>query len=179
MKMRVKVISFTFLTYLLLTGYLAGVDSEFQSHIARSYPGFKILSPNEFERSISTETPTPGLVIGQFNYDSLQDFACLIRAAEKKWDPGGYYYYEGKFVVCHGLEDGGYQCLELSSMPISVPYFSYLLRAAPQKTYCCSDNGKVPIDVKTDAIAWYVPEKGGSHYIYQSDGSYLNCVVSD
>jgi len=61
-----------------------------------------------------------------------------------------------------------------------IPQQSYLTKVKSQKTGCYNDKGtKDYLEVKTDSIGWYYPEKGGIHYIFQKDGTYKNCVTSD
>lgn len=160
----------------------AQAKPNYQATITKSYPGYKILQLSDFNQKFLT-TKTPGLAVGDFNGDKLSDFAALIRSDKKKRYEAGknsYDFYPGKFVICHGDKKNKYNCKALSDSSFTLPQESYLTSIKPQKTGCYTDKGKkIFRDVKTDAIGWYYPEKGGSHYIHQPNGEYQNCVTSD
>lgn len=175
-----KLSFFVFVYFCVSTSVYA--ESNYQKMIEKSYPGFVILKTTEF-KSEFIQSKEPGLIIGKFNDDQLLDFAAMIRAKEKKrygTGPTSYEYFDGKIVVCHAEKKSDYKCQLISEAPISIPQESYLALVKPQKTNCFDDNGKKKfVNVKTDAIGWYYPEKGGSHYFHKKDGTYENCVTSD
>lgn len=166
----------------LIFSMKAFATPNFQKQIRKTYPGFQVLTKNEFNTE-SIKTKEPGLISGDFNGDKIVDYAAMLRSPKKKRYEAGknsYDYYEGKVVVCHGNKDKSYKCQKISEGQFTIPQESYLSLVKPQKTGCYSDSGaKDYVDVKTDAIGWYYPEKGGSHYIFQKDGTYKNCVTSD
>jgi hypothetical protein len=62
------------------------------------------------------------LITGMFNDDDLEDFAAIIRSKNKKRYVGGgadYQYYETKTVICHGMLEDGYRCLQLAGVNYS------------------------------------------------------------
>ena len=156
--------------------------TDYQKEIDKQFPGFIALTKSEFNPEF-IKSENPGLITGKFNPDQMKDFAAIVRDKTKKRyeaRENSYDYYDGKVVSCLGQPKGGYKCQVISKMPFTIPQQSYLTTATPQKTGCYNDKGeKDSVDVKTDAIGWYYPEKGGSHYIYQADGTYRNCVTSD
>lgn len=178
------VIAILFLFTILLTFESSGHADEYQDQVSKSSPGFQILSKSEFTTDIQkTVKNDPALIIGNFNQDKFNDFAALIRDRSKKhysYEKHSYDYYDGKLVICHGLGKGKYRCKELSSMLITLPHELYLYLAKPGKIGCYQDDGtRKYIDVKIDSIGWEYPDKAAGQYIYQPDGSYLNCVTAD
>lgn len=172
---------FSFFLIIYLFSLSLNAANDFHKYIAENYKDFQILNLKDFAKDIKLKT-NPALITGKFNNDSLSDFAALIHnKTKKRYDAGeySYDYFDGKLIVCHGFSKKKYHCKELAQMPMILPYSSYLIRISPQKTGCYKEGSKDYLDVKTDAIGWYYPEKGASHYIYQSDSSYLNCVTSD
>lgn len=167
---------------LITFGISVSAFGSFQEVVHKNFPGFKILEKKEFNPTFIKESE-PGLVIGNFNGDSFKDFSAMIRSSKKKAYGKGksaYDYFDGKVVVCHGTKEKSYKCKVISEAPVMIPQESYLALAKPQKTGCYTDGGKKEfVEVKTDAIGWYYPEKGGSHYFMKDDGKYRNCVTSD
>jgi hypothetical protein len=152
---------------------------EYQDAIAKSFPGFKILSRTEFKKEIQkTVKGNPGLITGKFNDDELVDFAAIIRDDSKQKTHLGDEYYRGMFVVCHARDKQPYACQILGQSAISLPFFLYLYRVEPRKVVCHdANNKKVEQIIKRNAIgtADIVRGVGISLEIHQPDGSYLTC----
>jgi len=168
---------------LIVSQSMAGAD--FQKQIDKHYPGFFILQNNEFSKDMMKfiKSENPGFITGRFNGDDHTDFAAMIRGKNKRrYDAGvhSYDFYDGKVIVCHGLKSTDYKCQIISESNTILPAQSFLKTMKPQKTGCYNNSGKKDyIDVKKDTIGLYYYESGGSHYIYQEDGTYKNCVTSD
>lgn len=171
-----------FLVPALMTTYPACADF-FQDQVTKSFRGFVIMD-YEFDPDIWENLDSnPALVTGDFNYDKFEDFAALIRDTEKKRYTAGessYDYYETRLVACHGLGNKKYNCTILSSGVTVLPEFRYLIKHLPGRTNCRSSQGD-PVEVETEFIGWasakaWATEGGGeTQYIYQLDGSYLQC----
>jgi hypothetical protein len=149
---------------------------EYQSVIAKNFPGFQILSGSEFDPEIQqTVKNNPGLIRGFFNDDELMDFAALVRDDVKRKGRSGKDYYRGRLVVCHALDKQDYKCQILGQGSFFVPFGSYLYRVGPK--YSCDDDGKPRIRAKRDAIGSKpVRSNAASVYIYRPDGTYFNCA---
>jgi hypothetical protein len=157
----------------------------FQDQIARSFPGFVIMSSYEFEPDIQKNLDTnPAFVIRKFNDDDFEDFAALIRGKDKKRYidvKGSYDYFELKLVVCHGLGGKRYTCQELLTTVTAPPEFHYLMKHSPGKINCDLPGSKDP-DIKTDSIDWkssigWASETKYVRYFYQRGGSYSHCTI--
>ena len=153
---------------------------EYQDAIAKSFPGFKILSRTEFKKEIQkTVKGNPGLITGKFNDDELVDFAAIIRDDSKQKTHLGDEYYRGMFVVCHAEDKGSYACQMLGQGAISFPHHIYLVRVVPGTVGCYDEYGKkIPRVVKRNAIG-SESSNVASVRIHQPDGTYLNCVTAD
>ncbi len=154
---------------------------EYQDAISKAFPGFKILDRSEFDQEIQKTAKTnPALIVGHFNDDALDDFATIIRSEAKQRAQQGEEYYSGKEVVCHMVSQRKYQCQALSELPIFLPYDSYLRPVRSRMVGCYKEDGtKIKIAIKRDGIGYVVLDKGAGVYIYQLNGSYLNCVTAD
>lgn len=159
----------------------------FQDQITKSFPGFVIMKPFEFELDIRKNLDTnPAFIIGKFNQDEFEDFAALIRGTIKRQyiaAKGSYDYFDFKLVVCHGLGGKRYNCKELLTNITVLPEFHYLMKYPPGKINCNLHASKDP-DVKTDSIGWmssigWASETSNVRYVYQHDGSYSHCTTDD
>jgi hypothetical protein len=159
----------------------------FQDQITKSFRGFVIMSPYEFEQDIQKNLNTnPAFVVGKFNDDEFEDFAALIRGEVKKRyidAKGSYDYFELKLVVCHGLGHKRYTCQELLTTVTLPPEFHYLMKHSPGKINCDLPESKDP-DIKTDSIDWrssigWSSETNYVRYVHQRDGSYSHCTIAD
>src|SRR5437660_4302048 len=160
-----------------LLALTSSVDAdEYHGAITKAFPGFQILSRTEFTEEIQKTVKTnPALVTGRFNDDDREDFAAIIRCIVKQRGERGIEYYLGKVVVCHGLGKGQYHCQVLIEPPIFLPRSTYLKRVDPGKVFC---HPVGYIVIKQNAIG-YELGNAASAYVYQPDGSYLNCVTAD
>jgi hypothetical protein len=147
---------------------------EYQDAIAKAFPGFQIMTRSEFHAEIrKTVKSNPALIIGRFNNDEVKDFAAIIRSNAKQKFPSGKDYYDGKFVVCHGLGKSGYTCEELGTRAVYQDLELYLVRVAPGFT-CVDADGK-KIEARRDAIGTVmVPSNASSVDVY-ADGTYSRC----
>jgi len=154
---------------------------EYQEAITKAFPGFQILSRSEFTEEIQKSVKThPALVTGRFNDDDVPDFAAIIRAkAIQRGQQGVREHYLGREIICHGSGNRQYRCQVLVEMPIFLPYAIYLNRVSPGKVECYQRDGKkADVTIKRDAVGYEASNVAGV-YIYQPDGSYLNCVTAD
>ena len=70
----------------------SNIPAEYQDAISKTFPGYQILSPSEIsldEEEMGAELynkvkSSPGLIVGKFNDESIEDFAALIRISAKK-----------------------------------------------------------------------------------------------
>ena len=156
---------------------------QYQDQINRFFPGFQILDPTEFWRSIQDKNPKrhPGLITGKFNNDDLEDFAALIRSKKSVWrEKWKYYAYEGRIVVCHDTKGGNYQCMALSQLGYarrSGAYFKsgfYLKRRDPGRVGCWDKDA-----IATTDIIENVGDTTASAFFWQPDGTYRKCVTAD
>ena len=101
-------------------------NAEYQAAISKAFPGFQILSPSEISLDkdemgaelYNTVKDSPGLIVGKFNDDNIQDFVALIRSSTTKtssWTPTGkviekYDVYAVNLAVCYGLGDAKFDC---------------------------------------------------------------------
>jgi len=112
-------------------------------------------------------------------------------------------YYDGYLVVCLGRAQGGYECKKMETDPMSilVPHDDFLAKLSPQRHHCLRlekfrppkidpNRGHDPdrevsprevyITTNTDAIGLFLTEGPGDIvYIYQPNGTYLECTISD
>ncbi|MCF8059306.1 MAG: hypothetical protein K9K67_08420 [Bacteriovoracaceae bacterium] len=161
------------------------IDQKHLKVIGDKYPNYKIVDYKNFneEDKKFIKNKVPGFVVGDFNGDSLKDFAALIHSnASKKYDAGknSYNFYDGVFIICHGNKSRSFNCLEQTKLPITRPYNSFL-KISKLKNLSCyqSDGRKKTVKAKHDSIGWYYPERGGSVYVFQRGEKYLDCAVSD
>ena len=81
----------------------SNIPPEYQAAISKTYPGYQILNPSEVFLDRGVMGPelydkvkeSPGLIVGNFNNDSIDDFVVLVRNSVTKkdsWSP------KGKFV---------------------------------------------------------------------------------
>jgi hypothetical protein len=159
----------------------AFTNPELSIEIGKNYPGFQMLEKADMVAE-SISSGSPAVVFGDFNHDGVGDFAAVIRSVErrKQFIEGRppYEYYSGKFVTCFG-QDKGFRCQVISNMTLTTPVEAKLGIVPAKSIKCLDQNGKDKV-VKTvsDSISWNNPAKGGSIYIFQEDGSFLNCVTS-
>lgn len=130
----------------------------------------------------------------------------LIHIPENKADMAkALDYYEGYLVVCLGQAQGGYACTRMQTDPlrILVPHDSFLAKISPRQQHCLElkkirppkpkinpnlgfdpkaepGTPSVNIKISTDAIGVFETSGVGDLiYIYQPNGMYLECVISD
>jgi len=154
---------------------------EYQDAITKAFPGFQIMSRSEFKPEIQKAVKgNPGLITGRFNDDDLMDFAAIIREkAIRPREQGVREHYSGKWVICHGSGKGQYRCQALGEMPMFLPYEIYLSRVSPRMVKCSKGAGKkADVTIKRDAVGYEASNVAGV-YIYQPDGSYLECTTAD
>jgi hypothetical protein len=153
---------------------------EYQDQIAKAFPGFEILTRSDFTADIQQIVKTnPALTTGHFNGDKLEDFAAIILNRPTQYgQQGEKKYYLGKHVVCHGAEEGRYQCQVLKEERMHLPYDSYLRRVRPRKLKCITDKhlAVAEISLQRDSIGWASPDQGAGVYVFQSDGTYRECI---
>ena len=130
------------------------LPSEYQSAISKAFPGYQILSPSEIfldKEEIGDELynkvkGSPGLIVGNFNGDNIQDFAALIRNLVKQTNIGTmggkiisrYHFYGGHLVVCYGLGGGKFDCKILPGIvdEVHLPFNFALNKTGPGKYSC-------------------------------------------
>jgi len=109
----------------------SAIPPEYQDAISKAFPGYQILNPSEISLDKEGMGPelynqvkaSPGLIVGKFNDDNIEDFVALIRSSTTKtysWSPHGkfidknniekYDVYAVNLAVCYGLGDGKFDC---------------------------------------------------------------------
>lgn len=180
---------------------------QYQDAIDKAFPGFRIMSPQEiklYKEEMDKEVYNrvkdhPGLATGKFNADDVVDFAALIRGAEKKIDQMGNPYYDGYFVICYGLTNGGFDCVTMSQRPreYHLPFGWYLTKVSPGEQSCIvlkqldtqqkqrtlagqKRQRNVTITTKLDAVGYFrTMGNGDIVYVFQEKTLYSECLVSD
>lgn len=166
--------AFVATAWLVLACPLARAD-QYQDAVTKAFPGFQIMDRSEFHSEIQKKVKSnPALITGRFNNDDLEDFAAIIRSNVKKQFSSGKPYYDGKFVVCHGLRTQGYACQELGTRAVYQGLELYLHSVAPGFS-CLQPDGK-RIKAKTDGIGTtMIPSSAGSIQMYMPGGMYYDC----
>ncbi|MEW6331714.1 MAG: hypothetical protein AB1560_09665 [Pseudomonadota bacterium] len=166
----------------LLTASPAPADL-FQDQIGKSFPGFVIMHPAEFDSDVRDNLESnPAFLVGYFNQDDFEDFAALIRTTTARRYVTQRLlsdYYEIRLVVCHGMGGKKYRCKELLADVTIPPEYRYLTKHPPGKTECRSGDGGY-IQAKTDFIGWastksWATGAGETQFFWQPDGSFRRC----
>lgn len=165
----------------LLTAYPACADF-FQDQISKSFPGFVIMHPAEFDPDVRDNLESnPAFLTGHFNQDDIEDFAALIRdiAVKRYITPQhSYDYHETRLVVCHGLAGKKYRCTVLLTGVTIAPEYRYLVKHSAGRTVCRLDDAY--IQAETDFIGWassksWATGTGETQFVYRPDGYYNRC----
>lgn len=183
--------------------------AKYQDAISNAFPGSRILSPSEILLDKEEMGPelynqvkaSPGLIMGKFNNDNIEDFAALTRDTTKKT----YHRtlqgevveesYEAHLVVCYGLGGGKFDCTKIPGVfdYVGLSTDCALNKTGPGKYLCLAlqkidlrknrepydkDYGEktdVSLTVKTDIISVFSFRSFETKYIYQSKIAYLQC----
>lgn len=163
------------------------VTEPYAAHIAKAYPGARVLERGDFQSWIQgafKKAGPPALATGRFNDDELEDFAVMFRP-----DPANDIEYQT--VVCHALPQGGYDgCEQLSGGLAAKGTVRFYLIAHSGKAVCLASVGGLDgaggdllaertIVLQTDGIGLET-DVAASLFIYQpDDGSYWRCTTAD
>ena len=130
----------------------SAIPSEYQDAISKALPGSRILSPSEILLDKEEMGPelynqvkaSPGLIVGKFNDDNIEDFAALVRDSTKKTYTRSLQgevveeFYEAHLVVCYGLGGGEFDCTKIPGVFDSVGRSTdwALNKIGPGKYFC-------------------------------------------
>ncbi len=175
-----KVVIISFCAVFLMAVTALAHSNGYQDQVIKKFPDFEILTRSEFAKFINNIVETnPALIAGQFNDDDLEDFAAIIINRSKQLGQHGEdLYHLGKYIVCHGAGKGQYRCQVLREVQIFLPYEGYLYRKVPGKIKCSINQklNKTETALQKDAIGWVLVDRGSGLYIYQTDGTYSECL---
>ena len=183
----------------------------YQAAIEKAFPNHRILAPSEIalyknelgDALFNQIKDNPGLTIGRFNNDNIEDFAALLKDTTLKTyhlDSEGAVDYEtlkGYLAICYGLGNANFDCLKVSGQgsEFRFPQPSALSKTGPGK-YLCTDGKDVDLSVnyspyrgshegktiknlavKTDVINLLTTTHGWAvdTYIYRSRDTFLRC----
>lgn len=148
----------------------SNIPAEYQSAISKAFPGYQILSPSEISLDKDAMGPvlynkvkdSPGLIVGKFNDDNIEDFAALIKSStiRRSTKVSNIATYEDKvfaqhdihgahLVVCYGLGDRKFDCEIITGVFEGVhPPSEYALNNTGPGKYLCHTLRK--IDLRKD-----------------------------
>lgn len=187
------------------------MSNPYQAAINNAFPDHQILTPSEIalykdeigDALYNKIKDNPGLTVGKFNNDNIEDFAALLKDTTlKKYhlDSEGavdYETFKGYLAICYGLGNEKYDCLKVSGQggEFRFPQPSALSKTSPGK-YLCTDGNDVDLSVnyspyrdshegqtiknlavKTDVINLLTTTHGWAvnKYIYRSRDTFLRC----
>ena len=125
----------TIITAILLFAPTFASCASFQKIIQASYPGFRILSEDDFEPYVLHSSTSPAIVEGRFRGSEL-DFAALIRSTKSKpYRNTSEMGFDMKVVVCSMKKP--YFCQALMEFDIPGRYQSQITQAPNDKGTLC------------------------------------------
>jgi hypothetical protein len=188
------------------------IPSPYQAAVDKAFPNHRILAPSEIalykdeigDALYNQIKDNPGLTVGKFNIDNIEDFAALLKDTSLKTyhldseDAVDYETFKGYLTICYGLGNEKYDCLKVSGQgsEFRFPHPSALSKTGPGK-YLCTDGGEVDLSanyspyrgnhegktiknlaVKTDVINLITTTHGWAvkKYIYRSRDTLLRCM---
>lgn len=172
----------------------SNIPTEYQDIITKAFPGYKILNPSEvfLDRNVmgpelyNKVKESPGLIVGNFNNDSIADFVVLIRNSTAKkgsWSPEGkfvdrnnnekYDVYDVNLAVCYGLGGGKFDCTLNPQIfgEIYLPADFALDKTGTEKYVCTS----LELHVQAGGMHRYRDDFGKDH----GDNDYMSASHMD
>jgi hypothetical protein len=170
---------------------VAGAGSEFdqlelEQLVSQHFPGYRIMSRNEFSPAIQAAQPEPAVVEGAFTHPETRGFAALIRSETEQRSVVGktvYRFYDQKLIVCSRSA-----CQEIAVAPITLPVTHYLIKQPAGAELDCFTEGAADVDTyrpRTDTpvvvssdgttVAWVRPDEERPKR--QGDRDVVPCVT--